>query len=87
MANNVRYVKESEDLRDGARGLVARAMALSKVLVASSPDERGDGPRKHKPAPSTSGRRRSPASVTSASERPARSARSSIDTTEERSAR
>ena len=34
MENNVRYVKESEDLHSGARALVERAVGMAKLLVA-----------------------------------------------------
>ena len=35
MENNVRYVKESEELREGARGLAARSIDLAKTLLAA----------------------------------------------------
>lgn len=34
MENNVRYVKESEDLHSGARALVERAVGMARLLVA-----------------------------------------------------
>jgi nitrite reductase/ring-hydroxylating ferredoxin subunit/multimeric flavodoxin WrbA len=36
MENNVRYVKESEELREGARALAARAVEMSKTLLAGA---------------------------------------------------
>jgi nitrite reductase/ring-hydroxylating ferredoxin subunit/multimeric flavodoxin WrbA len=44
MENNVRYVQESEDLREGARALAARAVEMSKTLLAGALGERDQAP-------------------------------------------
>jgi multimeric flavodoxin WrbA len=36
MENNVRFVKESEELREGARGLVERATSLARVALTGT---------------------------------------------------
>jgi nitrite reductase/ring-hydroxylating ferredoxin subunit/multimeric flavodoxin WrbA len=36
MENNVRFVRESEDLRDGARALAERSVALARTLLAGA---------------------------------------------------
>jgi hypothetical protein len=39
MERNVRYVMDSQELREGAEQLVARAIELSRTLVAAKPAE------------------------------------------------
>ncbi|MCE9583027.1 MAG: NAD(P)H-dependent oxidoreductase [Planctomycetes bacterium] len=52
MENNVAYVKEHEELRDGARALTERCLAMAEGLVA-----RGEGPAKVQRGGRKAGRR------------------------------
>ena len=36
MENNIRYVEQSKDLHDGARGLADRTIDMARLLVAGS---------------------------------------------------
>lgn len=49
MENDVRYVKESEELHDGARGLAVRAIHLATALLAREAPQLVPGERKSHP--------------------------------------